>query len=107
MMNLTISNERSLNNTDYNNAMSYAAKGGHVNIIESMISLSANNYNNTFVNSTEGGYINIMKCMIDLMNDNIDIFHTKPEEYCLSKYQCSIRQAMSGAAKGGHIDIIL
>lgn len=76
-----------LDRYDYNQAMIYAAYGGHIEIIELMVGLGANYYNFAMKNAAEKGHIEIVKLMLDLGATDYN-------------------WAMGAAAREGHIDIV-
>lgn len=73
--------------TDFNNVMRYAGKGGHINIVESMMKRGANDYNQTMIFAARGGHIDVVKLMI-------------------SKGATHFFQAMIQAIEGEHTDVI-
>tara|TARA_R110001599_G_scaffold348704_1_gene576198 strand:- start:112 stop:753 length:642 start_codon:yes stop_codon:yes gene_type:complete len=70
-----------------NRAIEWAAKGGHIDIVQLMLDKGANNYNTIMRFASENGHIDIVQLMLDKGADNFN-------------------EAMSYAALGGHIDIV-
>ena len=46
---------------DYNEAMAYAARGGHRDIVERMLNLGANDYGEAISNAAYGGHRDIVE----------------------------------------------
>lgn len=72
---------------DYNYAMSYAASGGYIQIVELMLKNGANDYNWVMRNAAVGGHTNIVKLMLRKGANDYD-------------------SAMLTAAFNGHIEIV-
>jgi len=79
----------------HNSAMVSAARGGHIEIVKTMLDLGATNYNEamTWAAYTKGGHREIVEMMLVLMNNDT----TKPRSY---------DQALVYAAGGGHREIV-
>ncbi len=54
----------------FNNALYYACRYGHLEIVKMMIELGANDYNDGIRGACEGGHTAVVKMMIDLGADN-------------------------------------
>jgi ankyrin repeat protein len=70
-----------------NNIMIGSARGGHVDVVQSMIGMGATDFNRAMSNAARGGHIDIVNLMLELGGTNFN-------------------SAMSNAARGGHIDIV-
>ena len=68
-------------------AMSSAARGGHMEIVELMLTLGADDYDWAMSSAAEGGHLKIVKLML---TRNADDYNT----------------AMSSAAGGGHMEVV-
>ena len=77
----------SLGADNYDHVMGMAARGGHQDIVNQMISRGANKYNWAMTNAARGGHRDIVNRMLELGADD---------------YNCS----MVEAARGGHQDIV-
>ena len=78
--------ERGANN--FNQAMKYASKGGHIDIVQLMLDKGANDFNEAMEWAAIGGHIDIVQLMLDKgANDDFE-------------------WTLIYAAKGGHIDIV-
>lgn len=100
-----------------NDGLAGACKGGHMDMIELMISRGANNWTRALHNACEGGHMDIVKLMIskggELKSDdndlhrackggNMDIVNMIIEKKMIENW----RQGFAGACKGGNIDIV-
>jgi len=73
--------------SDYNLVMTYAAYGGHIELVNLMLEKGANAYNNAMIEAAYRGHMNIVRLMLELGANDYN-------------------EAMSFAAKGGHIEIV-
>lgn len=70
-----------------NSVLSWAAFGGHLDIVKLSIEKGANNFNLAMYNSAFGGYTDIVKLMLEKGANNFNV-------------------TMEDAAAGGHLDIV-
>ena len=97
-----------------NNTTDWAAKGGHLNIVQLMLDKGADNFNWAMNSAAAGGHRDIVQLMLDkgandfkramkyaALRGHIDIV-----QLMLDKGADNFNEAMSYAALGGHIDIV-